>query len=90
MGALDAEPAILIGRSYGGTIALELALGHHESVLGAALLEAGPMGLSAEYDGWFRSARDEDEEAGADRAGEAVLREVLGAWEELPATGAPA
>ena len=51
--ALDAEPAILVGRSYGGTVALDLALRCPESVLGLALLEAGPMGFSLEYDLWF-------------------------------------
>jgi esterase len=87
--ALDAEPAVLIGRSYGGTVALELALRHPELVRGLALLEAGPMGLSPEYDAWFESLRAGlDELAAAGRVeavGEAVLRDVLGAWEELPA-----
>jgi pimeloyl-ACP methyl ester carboxylesterase len=82
--ALDAEPAILIGRSYGGTVALDLALRHPESVLGLALLEAGPMGLSAEYDAWFASLRAKVEAVEVDAVGEAVLREVFGAWEELP------
>ena len=85
---LHAEPAILIGRSYGGTVALELALRHPESVLALLLLEAGPLGLSPEYDAWFTSLRDNVEELAAqdriDAVGEAVLREVLGAWEELP------
>lgn len=85
---LDAEPAILIGRSYGGTIALDLAARSRESVLGVALLEAGPMGLSAEYDLWFTSLQDRIEEVvaqrGIDVVGETVMREVLGAWEELP------
>ena len=88
MRAVDAEPAVLIGRSYGGTIALELALRHPESVLGVALLEAGPMGLSTEYDAWFESLRDSIDELAAegrvDAVGEAVLREVFGAWDELP------
>ena len=87
---LDAVPAVLIGRSYGGTIALELALRHPESVLGIALLEAGPMGLSAAYDTWFGalcSKLDEIARAqGVERVGEAALREILGAWEELPET----
>lgn len=86
--ALDAEPAVVVGRSYGGTIALELALRHPESVLGVALLEAGPMGLSSEYDTWFTALHSELEEVtrtqGVDRVGEAALREILGAWEELP------
>jgi esterase len=85
---LDAEPAFLVGRSYGGTIALDLALRHPESVLGLALLEPGPMGLSPEYDTWFAALEATlDEvvaERGVDAVGEAVLREVFGAWEELP------
>jgi pimeloyl-ACP methyl ester carboxylesterase len=84
MRALDAEPAMLIGRSYGGTIALDLALRHPESVLGVALLEAGPMGLSADYDAWFATVRAKAEAVHPDSVGETVLREVFGAWEELP------
>jgi pimeloyl-ACP methyl ester carboxylesterase len=86
--ALDAEPAVLIGRSWGGTIALDLALRYPESVRALVLLEAGPMGLSAEYDAWFLSLAATLErvvvERGVDAVGETVLREVLGAWEELP------
>ena len=41
---LDAAPAVLIGRSLGATIALDVALGHPESVLGLALLEGGRRG----------------------------------------------
>ena len=87
--ALDAEPAVLIGRSYGGTVALELALRRPGSVRGVALLEAGPMGLSGEYDAWFEALAATLEQAVAERgieaAGEVVLREAFGAWEELPA-----
>jgi esterase len=81
---LDAEPAILVGRSYGGTLALEVALRHPGSVLGIALLEAGPMGLSPEYDEWFESVHKKIEEVRVDAVGETVLRDVFGAWEELP------
>jgi pimeloyl-ACP methyl ester carboxylesterase len=81
---LDAEPAVLIGRSYGGTVALDVALEHPQSVLGIALLEAGPMGLSPEYDAWFASLRDRSEKVEAEAVGEVVMREVFGAWEELP------
>lgn len=82
--ALAAEPAVLIGRSYGGTVALDLALRHPESALGVALLEAGPMGLSPEYDAWFTSLGARLEGVDVDAIGETVLREVFGAWEELP------
>lgn len=88
MRALNAEPAVLIGRSYGGTVVLELALQHPESVRALALLEAGPMGLSPEYDEWFERLAETLERTvagrGVDAAGEVVLREVFGAWDELP------
>ena len=88
MRALDPEPAILIGRSYGGTVALDLALRYPESVRALALLEAGPMGLSPEYDEWFTSIHEALEKAvaerGVDVVGEVVVREVFDAWEELP------
>lgn len=88
MRALDAEPAILIGRSYGGTVALDLALRAPESVLGVALLEAGPMGLAPEYDAWFESLHAKLERLAAggrtDAIGETVLRDVFGVWDELP------
>ena len=86
--ALDAEPAIVVGRSYGGTVALELAIRHPEAVRALALLEAGPFGLSAEADAWFARLASALElavaERGVDSVGETVLREVFGAWEELP------
>jgi pimeloyl-ACP methyl ester carboxylesterase len=84
MRALDAEPAILVGRSYGGTIALDLASRHPSSTLGIALLEAGPMGLDEGYDAWFDGLRTTAENVPAEQVGEVVMREVFGAWEELP------
>ena len=84
LGELDAHPAILVGRSYGGTIALDLALRHREAVLGIALLEAGPLGLSTAYDAWFGSLRRRLEESHVDAVGETVVRSVFGTWEELP------
>jgi esterase len=88
--ALDAEPAILIGRSYGGTVALDLALRRPESVLAVALLEAGVTALSPEYDAWFSSLSSRVEHSasrgGVEAVGEMVVREVLGGWDELPET----
>jgi pimeloyl-ACP methyl ester carboxylesterase len=79
--ALDAEPAILIGRSYGGTVALDLALDSPDSVLGIALLEAGPLGFAPEYDDWFRALATRLEqvvaERGIDAVGEAGLARRL-------------
>ena len=87
--ALEAEPALVVGRSYGGTIGLELALRHPESALGVAALEAGPMGLSTEADEWLESLASTLEQTvtgpGVEAVGETVLREVFGAWDELPA-----
>jgi esterase len=86
--ALDAEPAVLVGRSYGGTVALDLAIRQPDAVLGLALLEAGPIGLATEYDAWFDELQQTLEatvaERGPDAVGEALLRAVFGAWEELP------
>jgi pimeloyl-ACP methyl ester carboxylesterase len=82
--ALDAAPAIVVGRSYGATIALDLALCQPESVVGVALLEAGPLGLDAEYDAWFDRLRSAAESVPMEQVGEVVMREVFGAWEELP------
>jgi len=86
---LDGAPAIVIGRSYGGTVGLDLALRHPGAVRGLVLLEAAVLGLSPEYDAWFESLRatleDAVRERGTGVVGEIVLREALGAWEELPA-----
>jgi pimeloyl-ACP methyl ester carboxylesterase len=87
--ALDAEPAVLVGRSYGATVALDFALRHPASTIGVVLLEGATWGLSPEYDAWFDALAASVEETAARRGaaavGEAVLREVFGAWEELAA-----
>ena len=44
---LEATPAMVIGRSYGGEIGLELALRHPQTVRGLVLLEPAVLGLSA-------------------------------------------
>lgn len=87
--ALHAEPAIVIGRSYGGGVALDLALRHPEVVRALVLLEAVPAGLSPELDAWVETLAEKVEQAAAERGveavGEALLREALGEWEGLPA-----
>lgn len=52
--ALDAAPAIVIGRSYGGEVALDLALRHPNSVRALAVLEGAPLSLSPEAERWDR------------------------------------
>jgi pimeloyl-ACP methyl ester carboxylesterase len=74
LGALDAVPAIVIGRSYGGDIAIELALRHPELVRGLVLLEAAEV-LDAEAKRWAEELRDAIEEAAARDPGSAA--EVL-------------
>jgi esterase len=85
---LDAAPAVVVGRSYGGSVALDLALRHPEAVRALVLLEALPAGLSEEADAWDRELCAAIEQAvaerGVDVAAETLLREVAGTWEELP------
>lgn len=85
---LGAPPAIVIGRSYGGSVALDLALRHPEAVRALVLLEAIPAGLSAEADAWGEALAQAIERAAGERgvgaAAEALVREVLGEWEGLP------
>ena len=87
--ALDAVPAVVIGRSYGGSVALDLALRAPDAVRALVLLEAAPFGLSAAMDSWGADLTTTLEQAAAERGidavGEALLRDVLGEWENLPA-----
>lgn len=83
--ALDAAPAVVIGRSYGGEIAIELALREPELVRALTLLEAASLPLDAEAMAWGEALRDKVEAAAARDMGsvaETFLREVLGdeAW----------
>lgn len=86
--ALDAEPAVLLGRSYGGSVALDLALTYPESVRALVLLEAVPFGLSEEMDAFGERLIETLERVAAERGieavGETMLREVLGEWDSLP------
>jgi len=88
--ALDASPAVVIGRSYGGEIALALALRHPETVRALVLLEAGLVNLVPEAKIWADGviartlAAAEHELEGAAKV---LVHEILGegAWERLPA-----
>lgn len=87
--ALDAAPAIVIGRSYGGEVAIELALRRPESVRALAVLEAGES-LTEGGRRWLGELGERVEAAAAEdvgTVGELVLREVLGdeGWEQAPA-----
>jgi pimeloyl-ACP methyl ester carboxylesterase len=87
--ALEAAPAVVIGRSYGGETALELALRAPEKVRALALLEAAALTLDAEAMAWANELRRTVEEAAArdpDSVAEILLRRVLGdgTWEGFP------
>lgn len=90
--ALDATPAVVLGRSYGGAIAVSLALRHPAKVRALALLEGDAAGLSPAADREYRDItariRDVVARRGTSTASEAVVRIVLGdaTWDELSAT----
>lgn len=92
LGALEAAPAIVIGRSYGGTVATDLALRYRDRVRALALLEPdAPRELAPAAAEWVDAAaerlREVAERAGVDAVGEALIGEVAGAdaWRSLPA-----
>jgi pimeloyl-ACP methyl ester carboxylesterase len=88
--ALEAAPAIVVGRSYGGAIALDLALRYPERVRALVQLEGdGGLSLSekavsqlAELEEQIQAAADE----GLDTVAETVVRAVGddAAWDGLP------
>ena len=87
--ALDATPAIVIGRSYGGEVAIDLALRYPEKVAALVLLEAALFSLSPAT-APFVDALTASVQAAAARdpstVGEVFIRGVLGdaAWESFP------
>jgi pimeloyl-ACP methyl ester carboxylesterase len=87
--ALDLAPAVVIGRSQGGEIAVDLALRYPDRVRALALLEGGGMSLSPEFARW-RTATFAQVFAVAEKdvrkVGETMFRGVLGddVWESLP------
>jgi pimeloyl-ACP methyl ester carboxylesterase len=87
--SLDAAPAVVLGRSYGGQVALELALRHPHHVSGLVLLEGVPESLDPEGAEWAADLRRRALAAGErspDAAVETLFREVLGddGWDGLP------
>lgn len=89
--ALSAAPAVIIGRSYGGTVALDVALRHLGQVRALVLLEPDVSrelapAAAAWNDALSGRLRTVAEEAGVDAVGEALVREVAGpdAWGALP------
>jgi esterase len=88
--ALGASPAVVIGRSYGGAVATDLAIRHSDRVRALVLLEGDALGLSPAGLEWTRALRDSLREVavrdGVDAVYEALIDEVVGegAWEAFP------
>jgi esterase len=90
--ALEATPAIVIGRSYGATITADLALRHPDRVRGLAMLEPdAPRELAPKAAGWIDALAERLREVaardGTDAVGEALITAVAGqdAWRSFPA-----
>lgn len=89
--ALGAAPAVVIGRSYGGTTALDLAVRNPDRVRALVLLEPdAPRELMpaavAWTDGLTARLREVTERDGVDAVPKALINEVggEGAWESFP------
>jgi esterase len=87
--ALDAAPAVVIGRSQGGEIAVDLALRYPDRVRALALLEGGGLSLGKAFKQWLAEVDEvvfAAAEADVSTVGEVLLSRILGdtVWEELP------
>ncbi len=87
--ALGASPAIVVGRSHGGEVALDLALRHPDRVRALVLLEGGGLLLSDAFREWEAALAERvyaAAEADVDTVAEVMFREVLGedGWASLP------
>jgi esterase len=88
--SLAAAPAVVIGRSYGGTVAIELALRYPGRVRALVLLEADATGISPTGLKWTKAIADRLRavavEEGIDAVYRTLIDEVAGerAWESFP------
>lgn len=89
--ALAATPAIVVGHSYGGTVACDLVLRHPECVQALVLLEPdAPRELAPAAAAWVDALGDRlrvvAARHGAGAVGEALIAAVAGdgAWRALP------
>lgn len=90
--ALGAAPAVVIGRSYGATVATDLALRHPDRVRALVLLEGdAPRDMAPAVAEWADAPTERLVEVGArsgvDAVAEALITAVAGedAWPVLPA-----
>jgi len=88
--ALEAAPAVVIGRSYGGAVAVDLALRYPDKVRALVLLEGDALGLSPVGLEWTKGLdagmREVAAQDGVDAVYEALIDEVMGqgAWDSFP------
>jgi pimeloyl-ACP methyl ester carboxylesterase len=87
--ALSATPAVLVGRSYGGEVAIDLARRYPTKVAALALLEPAMLQLDPEGMAWEQLVIDkvlEAEARDASSVAEVFLREVVGdeSWASFP------
>ncbi|MFC7497226.1 MULTISPECIES: alpha/beta fold hydrolase, partial [unclassified Nocardioides] len=85
--ALDASPAVVIGRSYGGEVAVDLALRYPALVRCLVLLEPSMPMLSPESRDWLERLRRRLPPGTAPADAAARLIEAAfgeGTWEQLP------
>ena len=89
--ALVAVPAVVIGRSYGGTVAADLALRYPDRVRALVLLEPdAPRELAPATAEWVDALGDRlrkvAAQAGVDAVAQALVTEVAGeeAWHSFP------
>jgi esterase len=80
--ALAATPAVVIGRSYGGAVAVDLALRDRDRVRALVLLEGDALGLSPAGLEWTGAIHDRLRQVaaqeGIDAVYEALIDEVVG------------
>ncbi len=90
LSALADQPAVVVGRSYGGAVGVELALRRPDLVRALVLLEGDALGLSRTGLEWTRGIRDRLRAVAAQHGVEAVygrlVEEILGegAWTSFP------
>ena len=89
VGALGAAPAIVIGRTYGGAVAIDLALRYPDRVRALVLLEGDAPSFSEEATRWIADVTDEvlaAAEKDMSTVGQTVIEAVAGpgVWETLP------
>jgi pimeloyl-ACP methyl ester carboxylesterase len=88
--ALEAEPAVVMGRSYGGAVAIDLALRYPDRVRALVLLEGDALGLSPEGLAWTKDLaarlRKVAADDGVDAVYESLVDDVLGegVWGSFP------